>query len=123
MAVIFRHLVREGSVSACWRLADVISVAKKPLSSDVGGYRTFSITPVLTKVFEKIVAGKLSNFLKCRSLLPPSQFSHRRVLEMCDDLLTLPYHVQFALDEGKEGGLDQWNFSVAYDIVCHWSVA
>ena len=45
-----------------WRLAYVEPVPKRYASSDVGDYRPMSITPVLSKVFEKIVAGKLSHF-------------------------------------------------------------
>ena len=62
LAVSFRHLVKVGSLLACWRLADAVKVPNESSSSDVGDYRSISITPFLSKVFEKIVAGKLSNF-------------------------------------------------------------
>ena len=42
-------------------LADVVPVLKKS-SADVGDYKPISITPVLSKVFERIVAGKLIIF-------------------------------------------------------------
>ena len=42
---------------------------KKFYSSDIGDYIPISITPVLSKIFEKIVAGKLRNFLEANSLL------------------------------------------------------
>ena len=60
-----------GSFPACWRLADVVPVPMESSSSDVGDYISISITSLLSHVFEKIVAGKLSNFLKSISLLPP----------------------------------------------------
>ena len=51
---------------ACWRFTVVVPVSVSNIrgsaSSDVGDYRLISITPVLSKVFEKIVAGKLSFF-------------------------------------------------------------
>ena len=42
--------------------------------SDVGDYRSISITPVLPKIFGKIVAEKLNNFLERNSIVPLSQF-------------------------------------------------
>ena len=64
LAVNFRQLVIGGTFPACWRLVDVVPVPKESSFSDVGDYRHISITPVLLKVFEMIVAGKLSNFCK-----------------------------------------------------------
>ena len=66
-------------------LADVVPVTKGSPSLDVGDYRPISITLLLPKVLEKIVAGKLSHFLMSSSLLPPSQFSYRNGLHgnMC----------------------------------------
>ena len=61
LAVIFRHMVWGSCFPACWRLADVVPVPKGSSSSDVGDYRPISVTPVLSKVFKKIVAGKLSH--------------------------------------------------------------
>ena len=60
---------------------------------DVGDYLPVSITPVLSKVFEKIVVVKLSHFLKDNSLLPPSQFSYQKSLSPCNGLLTLSHHL------------------------------
>ena len=62
--------------------------------------------PVLSKVFENIVAGKLSHFLKRNCMLPPSQISYRRGLGKCDDLLTLSHTLQVALDRVMGGFLD-----------------
>ena len=86
LAVKFRHLVKGGSFPACWRLAVVVPVSNEPLSSDVGGYRPIPITPLFSKVIDKIVDGKLSNFLKSNSLLPLPQFLFlcRKSLEACE---------------------------------------
>ena len=67
---------------------------KGSASSNAGDYRPISIMPVLSKVFEKIVTGKLSNFFKSNSIHPPSQFSYPRGLGTCDALLTLSHRLQ-----------------------------
>ena len=51
-----------GNLPARLRLAAIVPVPKVSSSSDVGEYRPISITPVVSKLSEKIAAGKLSNF-------------------------------------------------------------
>ena len=122
MTVIFRHLVRGDNFPACWRLADVVPKLKGSSFSDVGDSdRLISITVVLSKVFEKIVAAKLSNFLKCTSLLPSSQCSYRRGLGTFDALLTLSDALLtlLTLGGGMEGRLVLIDFSAAFDRVSH----
>ena len=67
-------------------------------SSDVGDYASISITPALSKLFKKLVAGKLRSFLQGNTLLPPSQFSYCRGLITCDALFTLSHQFQDVLD-------------------------
>ena len=79
LAVIFRHSVRGGRFPGYWRLADVVPVPKE--STSLGCLRLqVSIMHVLSKVFEEIVAGKLSNFLESNNMLSLSQSSYRRGL-------------------------------------------
>ena len=79
-AVIFRHLINRVSFLVCWRLADVVTVPNQFSASDNGDYRSISIFPILSKVFEKIVGGKLRYFLESNSLLLSSQF---RIVGAC----------------------------------------
>ena len=85
--VSFRYLVTGGSFPTCWRLADVGPVSKGFASSEIGLLRPISITPVLSKVFENIVAGKLSHYLENNSMLSPFHFLYLRGLETCDAFL------------------------------------
>ena len=91
LAVIFRHQVNGGSFPACWTLADVVPVLNKSPASDVGDYRSISITPVQSKVFVKIVAGKSSNFLERNSKILFLSFRIEEVREhlMFPDLYRL----------------------------------
>ena len=57
-AVIFRHVVKKGSFPAYWRLADIVPVLKRSPFSDVRGYIPISISPIVSKIFEKIVVEK-----------------------------------------------------------------
>ena len=62
LSVVFRRLLRLGSFPACWRQANVTPIPKDPSSSSVANYRPISITPVLSKVFERLVAVRFGRF-------------------------------------------------------------
>ena len=59
LSVVFRRLLRLGSFPACWRQANVTPIPKGKSSSSVADYRPISITPVLSKMFERLVAVRL----------------------------------------------------------------
>ena len=59
LSVVFRRLLRLDRFPACWRQATVTPIPKGPSSSSVANYRPISITPVLSKVFERLVAVRL----------------------------------------------------------------
>ena len=75
-----------------------------------------SLTTVLSKIFEKIVAGQFSHFSEGNI---PSLFSYRKGLGTCDSLLTLPHHLKFALDIGMERRFAQLDFTAAFDFLSH----
>ena len=81
-----------------------------------GTHRPITITPVLSKVFECLLAKHLNNFAEKINLFPHLQFCFRKNLGICDALLTITNFVQKALDCGCMVGLD---FSAAFDRVNH----
>ena len=89
LTVIFTHLDKRGSIPACWRSADVVPASKVTVSSDVGEYSPISVTPLISKVFEKIIAGKLSHSLEGTSRL---SFCIKRAWEyamLCPHCITI----------------------------------
>ena len=77
-----------------------------------------SITSLRSKVFEKIVAGKLSHFLESNSLLPSSQFSY------CTGLGTRAFASIGSPSTGcfGQGHGGKLNFSAAFDTVSHYGL-
>ena len=70
-----------------------------------------SITPVLSKVFERLLAKRLNNFAEKRNLFPNLQFGFCKGLGTCDALLTIINFVQKALDSGCEVHMVGLDFS------------
>ena len=55
LTVVFRWLLRLGSFPVCWRMANVIPIIKGPPSSSGSNYKPISLTPILSKVFKRVV--------------------------------------------------------------------
>ena len=62
LAVVFRRLLRLSSFPVCW-----------------SNYRPISLTPILSKVFERLVSVRLGRFMECRGVLPATQFAYRKL--------------------------------------------
>ena len=62
LAVVFRRLIRLGCFPVCWRVANVTPIPKGPPSSSASNYRPISLTPILSKVFERLVSVRLGRF-------------------------------------------------------------
>ena len=71
-------------------------------SSSVTNYRPISITSVLPKVFERLVAVRIGQFMECSGVLPTTQFVYPKGLGSCDALLCLTHTLQSALESWQE---------------------
>ena len=101
LSVVFRRLVRLGSLTACWRQVNVTPFPKGPPPSSVDNYRPISVTSVLSKVFELLVSVRLGRFMECGGVLPTTQFAYRKGLGTCDALLCVSHTLQRALESGQ----------------------
>jgi hypothetical protein len=119
LSVIFRRLTTIGDFSECWRIANVVPVPKAVSSPIVDNYRPISNTPIISKVFECLIAIRFSSYLEKEHLLSSCQFAYGKGLGTCDALLTVSHHLQVALDRGQEARLVQLDFSSAFDRVSH----
>ena len=120
LAVIFCKCARGGNFSSFWRVGNVAPLSKCGSgSSSPSDYRPITITPVLSKVFERLLSRRLSAFAEKNDLLPNLQFGFRKGLGTCDALLTITNLVQKALDSGCEVRMTGLDFSAAFHRVNH----
>ena len=120
IAVIFRKCARAGTFCTCWRVGNVTPLCKCGSGSSCpSDYRPITITPVLSKVFERLLAKRLNAFAEKNNLFPNLQFGFRKGLGTCDALLTITNVVQKALDSGCEVRMVGLDFSAAFDRVNH----
>ena len=94
-------------------------IPKGPLSELVCNYRLISITPVLSKVFERLIALRFGHFLERSGVLSSHQYSYRKGLSTCDALLDIVCAGQLELDSCGELAFVQIDFSAAFGRVNH----
>ena len=119
---LFLRLLRCGEFPLEWRIADVTPIPKGPLSALVCNYRPISITPVMSKVFERLISLRFGRFLEISGVLSSHQYSYRKNLGTCDALLDIvcaDSAGQMELDRGGELALVQIDFTAAFDRVNH----
>jgi len=79
LTYLFNHLLRLGHFPTCWKRAKVVPIPKpnKP-GNDPNSYRPISLLSTLGKLFESIVAARLTSFVNRHHLLPHTQFGFRK---------------------------------------------
>ena len=100
LAVVFRRLLCLGSFPVCWRVANVTPIPKGPPSTSASNYRPISLTPILSKVFERLMSVRLGRLVLgvygMQRCLPTTQFAYRKGLGTCDALLCVAHTLQSA---------------------------
>ncbi len=89
LSAVFRLLILTDSFPTCWRNANITAIPKGSPSSDAWDYRPISITPLLYKIFEHVISGRLSRYLELSYLIPANQFPYRKNPGTTDELLYL----------------------------------
>ena len=100
-SMIFLGLIRRGSFPEYWRSANVTAIPKGAPSPDRENCRPISVTPILSKVYEKLVSHKLFRFCEKCDFLPAAQVAYGNGLGCIDALITISHHHQKSLDTGQ----------------------
>ena len=104
----------------CWRVGNITPVSKADsANSCFSNYSSITITHVLSKVLERLLAKSVNNFAEKKKPFPHLQFGFRKGLGTCDALLTITNFVQKALDCGSEVHMVGLDFSAAFYRVNH----
>ena len=121
VAQLFNRSMHSGRFPAAFKNAFITPIVKKAGmdAGEVGSYHPISNLPVLSKLFERVVARQLLNYLQTNNLLPPLQSGFRpghstesAMLHVLSDLLD-------AFDRGEVAALVLLDLSAAFDTVDH----
>ena len=101
------------------KMANIIPLFKSGNTMCVNNYRPISILPVFSKVYEKIMFNRLSEYLKMQNILCSNQFGFREKHSSYMALVTLVDRLSEALEKGETVIGLFLDFSKAFDTVDH----
>jgi hypothetical protein len=72
-------VLRRGFFLPQWKVAQIIMICQKPGKSTelAKSYRSISLLPILSKVFEKLLLPRISIIMESQGLIPDHQFGFR----------------------------------------------
>ena len=117
--LIFERSLATGEVPSDWTKANVSPIFKKGDKSDPANYRPISLTCVLCKVMEHIIASNLTKHLNKHNILYDLQHGFRQKRSCETQLIQLVEDLGRQLIQGKQTDLVLLDFSKAFDKVNH----
>ena len=99
--------------------ADVTPIFKSGDTLNPINYRPISITPALSKVFERILAKQINDYLQRNNLLSETQFGFRKGHSTTDALLYAVESFRSSIDDGMYVAGAMLDLSKAFDSISH----
>jgi len=86
LSLIFNQLMSVAYVPPDWKMAVITPVYKTGASSDCCNYRPISVTCVISKLFQRVVANKVRDHLISNNMLHPAQHGFMKGRSTCTNL-------------------------------------
>ena len=78
-------MINDGVFPNDWKKSNVVSIHKKELKNLIKNYRSISVLPIFSKVFERLVFNTLFNFfLQNKSFTPSSLALYQVIPVFCN---------------------------------------
>jgi hypothetical protein len=101
LAYIFDLSLTEGIFPNKLKINRTVPIFKAGDSKKCDNYRPISLIPTLSKILEKMVATKLTNFLQINKLLYKHQYGFQRGLSTEQNLISVTNFIGTALNKGN----------------------
>ena len=119
VTAIFQQSFRQGTVPQQWKTANVTPVFKKGERYTSANYRPVSLTSVLCKLQEHIIAKHLMNHLESKSILKACQHGFRAMRSCASQVINFVQELTTGISEGDQYDVHVMDFSKAFDRVPH----
>ena len=116
---IFRKSLETGEVPIDWREANVTPIFKKGDHGKPENYRPISLTSIVGKMLESIIADKIVDFLEENNLLLNSQHGFRRHRSCLTNLIEFFHGIMQDYDRDRAVDILYLDFKKAFDKVPH----
>jgi len=111
--------MESGEYPDCLKISQIVPVPKRSSPSIPSQYRPISILPTVSKIFEKIIYARVSNFLNKNKLLTNFQYGFRNIVST--ELAVSASFESFLenMDKGKTTCVVFLDLSKAFDTIDH----
>jgi len=116
---IFQKSLEEGMVPRDWKNANICPVYKGGKRDEVNNYRPISLTCILSKTLEHILASEMWAHINEYNIIPENQHGFRSSLNTTTQLLHVVHNATKALNDKRAYHLVSFDFSKAFDKVPH----
>ena len=117
---IFNAITRRGYFPKKWKISLIIMIAKPGKDeTQVASYRPISLLPFISKLFEKMLLGKLKPILSEGHIIPEHQFGFRDQHSTIEQVHRIVNTVKLALEEKKYCSAVFLDIAQAFDKVWH----
>ncbi|KAL4089504.1 hypothetical protein QTP88_024529 [Uroleucon formosanum] len=120
LVILFNSLIKIGYFPKEWKLATIIMI-KKPGkdNTDPRNYRPISLLSSVSKIFEKIIHSRLTNYLNAINAIPHFQFGFKSNHSTTQQLLRLTEHISDGYEKKQHTGAAFLDIAQAFDRVWH----
>ena len=119
LTFLINAFLEEGLFPNHLKQAYVIPIFKKGDCEESCNYRPISITPALSKIFEKIIKDQMIAFLNRNNVLSPSQFGFQAGFSSTDALHFATENIRKKIDQNEHVTAAFLDLSKAFDSISH----
>ena len=119
LALLFNACLRLGHFPSSWKRAFVRPLLKVNRPTSPSDNRPIANLCELSKIFERVVHGQITDFIVANEVLDSRQSGFRCGFSTQSALLRVCHDVRRAVDLGQVTILVLFDFSKAFDTVCH----
>ena len=119
LQIIFNKSLDESYLPPIWKSAHIIMLPKKGDPNDINNFRPISITPVLMRLFEKVILFRIQDFNETNNIIVKEQSGFRRKRGTKDNLIFLSQKTTQAFNSNKKMCVIYFDIQSAFDKVWH----
>jgi len=118
LTYLFNHLLRLGHFPTCWKRAKIVPIPKpNKAGNDPNSYRPNSLLSTLGRLFERILAARMTSFVNRQHFLPHTQFGFRKKHSTVSQLARITDYISNGYNFHKHPCMVLLDLENAYDTV------
>ena len=116
----FNHLFGTGAYPSKWKEATVHPILKPGKArKDPKSYRPISLTPHVSKIYERLIKNRLEYFFESKNLIPRIQSGFRKGRSCTENIIKLTAHIKKGITNRRPVMATFFDLHRAYDTVWH----